>query len=157
MSEIQRTNEFSLRIAEIKKNIKKPKERTRALRGTYYSEAMHYIDNAKETLKKAEIDGRFYTDTEYVKIACKTAYSGVLIAMDGYFDLKGLKIKSNETKDVNFYKYNASKINMNVFNYFNAADNILLGCCRHEITDVFIIKKGITCAKELVDYIRPRI
>ena len=60
-----------------------------ALKETYYSEAVRYMDNAKEYLKNAKKDGNIYRDTKYVRTACGTAYSGLLIALDGFLKLKG--------------------------------------------------------------------
>ncbi len=36
----------------------------------YYAEAIRYMDNAKETLKKAGKDRGEYADDKYVKTAC---------------------------------------------------------------------------------------
>jgi hypothetical protein len=58
------------------------------LKETYYSEATRYMDNAKECLKKAKKEDDYYHDKKYVKMACGAAYSGVLIALDGFLRLK---------------------------------------------------------------------
>jgi len=54
----------------------------------YYSEAMRYMDNAKECLQKAQKEGKYYNDQKYVKMACGTAYNGMLVALDGFLDSK---------------------------------------------------------------------
>jgi len=63
------------------------------LKTKYYNEAIRYMDNAKETLKMAGKEDRFYNDKKYVKTACGTAYNGVLEALDGYFILKDVPKK----------------------------------------------------------------
>lgn len=52
-----------------------------------YKEAMRYVENANETLKLAGKDGKFYIDQKYVRTACGTAYSGILVALDFLFDI----------------------------------------------------------------------
>ena len=51
----------------------------------YYSEAVRYMDNAKECLKKAKKEDNYYNDSKYVSMTCGTAYKGILIALDGFF------------------------------------------------------------------------
>ena len=65
-------------------------EEQQALKKKYYSEAVRYIDNAKECLSKAKKEGGYYNDQKYVRMACGTAYSGLLVALDCYFILKGM-------------------------------------------------------------------
>ena len=45
------------------------------LKQSYYSEAMRYMDKAKEYLKNAKKEDEFYQDKKYVKTACGTAYN----------------------------------------------------------------------------------
>jgi hypothetical protein len=42
-----------------------------------YTEALRYMDNAKETLQKANKEDDFYHDRKYVRTACGTAYKNV--------------------------------------------------------------------------------
>jgi len=39
----------------------------------YHSEAIRYMDNAKEYLKNAKKEDGYYLDKKYVKTACGTA------------------------------------------------------------------------------------
>ncbi len=71
----------------------------------HIKEAKRYIANAKEILReKAKKQDGYYTDAKYVKMAGHTAYTGVLVALDGAFNKK---IKGR--KDVEWYKNNLSK------------------------------------------------
>jgi hypothetical protein len=45
---------------------------------------MRYVKNAKEQLKQAGKDDKFYIDEKYVKSACRLAYSGALLALDKF-------------------------------------------------------------------------
>ena len=62
-------------------------------RETRYREALRYFENAREILRsKARKKDRYYEDGKYVRMACGTAYSGVLKALDVYLNLKGKPI-----------------------------------------------------------------
>jgi hypothetical protein len=70
----------------------------------FHSEAIRYMDNANEYLKNAKKEDGFYLDKKYVKTACGTAYSGILVALDGFFTLKDLKPKGKERKSIDKIK-----------------------------------------------------
>jgi hypothetical protein len=75
-----------------------------------YKEAMRYIANAKDDLKKAGRDGKFFKDAKYVRRASGTAYSGVLIAVDAWLKLKGAVLPRGKTrKTVDFYNAEIAK------------------------------------------------
>jgi hypothetical protein len=62
-----------------------------------YREAAGYIENATDILKtKGNKEGGYYQDTKYVKMACGTAYSGVLLAVDTYLDIKGAPLEKKK-------------------------------------------------------------
>jgi hypothetical protein len=154
---VQTTDSFLRRVTKIEGDITNPKEREQALRDAYFNEAMRYMDNAKETLKKAAMEGEYYTDTKYVKTACGTAYCGVLIALDGYFYLKGVKEDSNKTKDVHFYRYNASKFDRKMLIIFNSV-YATLHCYGYYDgqTNSKQLKIGFEEAKKIINYVKPR-
>ena len=56
-------------------------------------EALRYLQNAKEILKKAPIEDNAYADVKYVQEACGTAYLSILKAIDEYLLNKGLSRK----------------------------------------------------------------
>jgi hypothetical protein len=57
-------------------------------------EARRYLDNAREILStKADKDGGYYSDPKYVKMAGHTAWTGVLVALDGALGVKAGKKK----------------------------------------------------------------
>ena len=56
-------------------------------------EALRYLSNAKEILKKAPIEDNRYADVKYVQEACGTAYLAVLKIIDEYLLKKGLTKK----------------------------------------------------------------
>ena len=56
-------------------------------------EALRYLENAKEILKRAPVEDSRYTDVKFVQEACGTAYLAVLKGIDQYLLRKGLKQK----------------------------------------------------------------
>jgi hypothetical protein len=52
-------------------------------------EALRYLENAKEILKKVPIEDETYTDIKYVQEACGTAYLAVIKAVDEYLVKRG--------------------------------------------------------------------
>jgi phage-related tail protein len=124
----------------------------------YYSEAMRYMDNAKESLKKANKEGKFYRDTKYVSVACGTAYKGVLIALDGFLLMKGVeKPKGKDRKSIEFYHDNISKLDKKMLNYLNSAYKILhLYGYYDGVENVKVIKEGFDDAYTLINKIKPQ-
>ena len=60
-----------------------------------YNEALRYIHNAEEILaNKANKNGMFYQDEKYCKMACGTAYNGVLMAIKEYIKKKNMIIET---------------------------------------------------------------
>lgn len=66
-------------------------------------EALRYLQNAKEILKKAPIEDNRYADVKYVQEACGTAYLAILKAIDAYLLSKGL-IRKELPKSVDAYR-----------------------------------------------------
>ena len=124
----------------------------------YYSEAMRYMDNAKECLQKAQKEGKYYNDQKYVRMACGTAYNGVLIALDGFFTLKDIKIpKGKERKSIEFYHNNLAKLDRKMLNTLNNVYKVLhLWGYYDGIEDVIIVKRGLEDAKTIINTIKPK-
>ena len=123
-----------------------------------YFEAVRYMNNAKEALQKAnkEDDG-YYTDKKYVRVACGTAYSGVLVALDAWFEIKGVKNpKRNNRKSVDFYKRNISLIDKKMSDRFDTVYEVLhlVGYYDGE-RRIKTIQSGFEVAYEIIDKIKP--
>ncbi len=125
-----------------------------------YKEAYRYIDNAKEILRtKAKKKGKFYDDAKYVRMACNTAYSGLLIALNDYFLQKGIQFpkpkgKRHQSLNVDFYLKNLGKINKTKLKEFNSAYNYLhlLGGYDGDLI-VNTSKTGIDLAQSVIDWV----
>ena len=86
-------------------------------------EAKRYLTNAREILKTKAGNGvpGYYADAKYVKMACHTAWGGVLVALDAKIPPppKGTR------KSVDVYKQYLSTRNKKVLNDFVSAYNYL--------------------------------
>ena len=123
----------------------------------YYSEAIRYMDNAKENLQKAGKEDKFYNDKKYVKAACGIAYSGLLVALDGFLILKGINKPNRKVrKSIEYYQENIAGIDKKMLNYLNSAYNILhLSGYYDGIQSVNVIKEGFDHAYTLIERIKP--
>ena len=125
------------------------------IRTTYYNEAIRYMENARETLKKAGKQDRFYVDEKYVKTACGIAYNGVLKALDGYLLLKGIEKKKGR-KDIEYYQDAIAIIDKKLLNYINSAYMILhLHGYYDGIRDARVISEGFNLAFSIIERIKP--
>jgi len=127
------------------------------LKTKYYSEAMRYMDNAKECLKNAKKEDGYYTDKKYVKMACGTAYSGVLVALDYFLELKGIKKpKGKVRKSIEFYQENLSNHDKKMLTILNSAYDILhLSGYYDGIENASVIKTGFEEAYKIIERIKP--
>jgi hypothetical protein len=123
----------------------------------WYTEAVRYMNNAKETLRRAGKDGSYYTDPKYVQTACGTAYSGVLIALDAWFVLKEIpKLSRRQRKSIDYYMANVAAIDKKIAAALRMAYNILhLDGYYDGITGVKAIENGFDAAYEIIEKIKP--
>lgn len=125
------------------------------IKAEYYKEAIRYMDNAKETLKKAGKVGDEFQDDKYVKTACGIAYIAVLKALDGYFTIKEVKAPKKR-KSIEFYRDNIAKIDRKLMAHLNNAYTILhLDGYYDGIVIVDTINSGLKSAYTIIDKIKP--
>ena len=120
-----------------------------------YEEAMRYVENAREILKSAGKDDKFYIDEKYVKIACGTAYSGILVALDCLFDIKKIP-KRRGRKSIDYYQNNLAQIDKKLLKELNSAYRLLHleGYCEGE-TNSKTIDVGFDSAISVIDALKP--
>ena len=125
----------------------------------YYGEATRYMDNAKECLKKAKKEDNYYLDPKYVRMACGTAYNGVLLALDCFLTLRGIDSpKGKKRKSIEYYQENISKIDKKILNTVNSTYEILhLWGYYDGITSVKVVKEGFDEADKIIDKIKPAL
>jgi len=124
-----------------------------------YREALRYISNASEILRtKAKKKDKYYEDDKYVRMACGTAYNGVLLAAETYLEMKGKSIekKKGTRIKVEDYRTRLAKIDLKVLKTFNTAYEILhlVGYYEGE-TKYGVIREGLDSAVDLINQIRP--
>jgi hypothetical protein len=129
------------------------------LKEKYYGEAMRYMDNAREYLKNAKKEDNIYRDPKYVRTACGTAYNGVLIAMDGFLILKGIKKPTKkDRKSIEFYQSNLGKLDRKMLDNLNIVYKILhLFGYYDGIEDAIVVKRGFDLADTLIEKIKPAL
>ncbi|RRB02673.1 DUF5618 family protein [Larkinella rosea] len=117
-------------------------------------DAKRYIDNAREILReKARKEDRFYQDTKYVKLAGHAAYTGILVALDGFL---GKKTKGRI--DVDWYKSQLAKLDKKVLNTFVSAYDILhLSMAYDGNPNVNVAKEGLDNAETLIKWVESKI
>lgn len=117
-------------------------------------EPKRYMQNAKDLLKKAGREDGHYKDPKYVRMACGTAYSGVLLALDSYLVSKNKQIvkKKYQRKNVNDYQEALSQLNKRLLHKFDAAYHVLhLDGYYDGVQERKIIDAGISVADEIVE------
>jgi len=138
-------------------NIAMSIQEQKEVKAKYYSEAVRYMDNAREYLKNAQKEGNYYRDIKYVKTACGTAYNGVLVALDGFLILKGRqKSKGKERKSIEYYQKNLGTLDRKMLDYLNGAYKILhLWGYYDGIEKATIVKEGFDDATRIINRIKP--
>lgn len=120
-----------------------------------YNEAMRFIENAKEQLRKAGIDGKFYEDEKYVKSASGIAYSGTLVALDELFQIKNMP-KRRGRKSIEYYQDNLSKLDKKLLKELNTAYRILhLEGYYEGETKIQSIDSGFDSAITIIEALKP--
>jgi hypothetical protein len=131
-------------------------EEQQELKQKNYAEAMRYMDNAEETLRKAKKEDNFYADRKYVRTACGTAYNGVLLALDTYLKLKDVELPKKRRRSIDFYTQHIAKLDGKMLQNLNDVYDILhLSGYYDGILNALVINEGFTNAHEIISKIRP--
>jgi hypothetical protein len=116
-------------------------------------EAKRYVENARTILREKAIKRDYlYTDRKYVKMAGHTAYTGVLLALDGLFG-----IKEKGRKDINWYRDQVARTNKKLLTNFMSAYELLhLSMSYDGNLDVSTAKSGLRHADEIIQWVEQR-
>lgn len=125
-----------------------------------FLEVARYINNAQDILKtKGNKKEGFYQDVKYVKMACGTAYSAVLMALETYFEIKGvpiLKKRKNSRPSVEDFEKRLAGLDKKLLKEFNVTYNVLhLDGYYDGITKYGVIQEGMGSAIEIINKIKP--
>ncbi|GAP71298.1 hypothetical protein SAMD00024442_10_30 [Candidatus Symbiothrix dinenymphae] len=133
-----------------------PNEQQEIIKQNAYVESMRYMSNAKETLQKARKEDNFYADQKYVRSACGTAYSGMLLALDAHLKLKGVDMPTKKRRSIEFYTANVGKLDGKLLKELNAAYSILhLSGYYDGIQVASVVKDGFDLAYSIIERIKP--
>jgi hypothetical protein len=126
------------------------------LRENSYAEAMHYMDNAKEILKKAGKEDDFYNSKKHVRSTCGIAYCGVLIALDAHLELKSVEMPKKKRRPISFYTYNIAQVDNKLLQYLDGVYEMLhLSGYYDGNRDARVIAAGFEHAYRIIDKIKP--
>ena len=116
-------------------------------------EAHRYLENAKEILReKAQKEKGYYQDQKYVKMAGHTAYTGVLMALDGHF-----RGERKRRKSVEWYKDALAKEDKKILTTFNSAYHtlhLLMGYDGEQ--NVKIVKASLEEAEKIINWVETK-
>lgn len=122
-------------------------------------EAIRYLNNAKEILSKAKIEGRFYADKKPIREACGTAYLAILEAINEALLSKGFTKKELPKKVEEYEK--ALKKHLSIHNgkllkeFVGLYDTLhIAGYYRGLIYDVNVVKEIIKTTKDFIDKVK---
>jgi hypothetical protein len=117
------------------------------------NEARRYVNNAKEILReKAGKENGVYRDRKYVRLAGHAAYWGVLVALDGLFE-----VKKGKRKSVEWYQEQLRKTDRKLLDSFNAAyDTLHLAMGYDGNISADVSAAGITTAENIINWVETR-
>jgi hypothetical protein len=122
-----------------------------------FAEANRYMDNAKDTLKKARKEDNLYDDKKYVRTACGTAWHAVLIALDAFLLLKGAPPpQKKKRKSIEYYLMHIGEHDRKFLKELNTAYEIIhLNGYYDGVLDARVIAAGFEYAYKIIERIRP--
>ena len=114
-------------------------------------EAERYLQNAKQILsEKAGKDGNYYSDKKYVKLAGHAAWSAVLVALDGAFNVK--KSKRNRV-NIDDYANAVEKVDKKMPRYLsNAYDTLHLALGYDGNLNYKVVQDGLQEAQYMINW-----
>ena len=125
----------------------------------HYREAPRCMGNASEMLRtKANKRDRCYQDPKYVRMACGTACNAVLLALDVYFQLKGMpqEKKKNSRTNVKDFDSRLAMLDKKMLSEFKTTYQVLhLDGYYEGLTTYDTIRSGMDSANRIVNKIRP--
>jgi uncharacterized protein DUF5618 len=115
-----------------------------------FDEATRYMSNARKELGLAMKHDKVYEDLKHMRVACGTAYLGVLRAVDGIFILRNIP-KPKGKGSIEYYQEGLSKIDKKMLRSLNVAYRILhIDGYYDGFNDVKIITYGFEEAENIL-------
>jgi len=115
------------------------------------TEALRYLDNAREILKSIPVEDNTYTDIKLVKKAFKTAYLAVLKAIDGYLIRNGV-VKKELPRSFDDYTQMLGKFDRKLMRRFETLykELYIAGYYSGLIYDVAMVGDVLKAAKSFI-------
>lgn len=122
-------------------------------------DANRYLSNANEILEEKAIrDNGQYRDKKYIKMAGRTGYEGVLLALDHLITQQNGIQKKQALKSVEHYRAFLTIYDKKLLSYFNDLYIVLhLKLGYDGVSDTGIVKRGMAMAKEFIEKIATRL
>jgi len=122
-------------------------------------EALRYLQNAKEILRKAPTEDGRYADVKYVQEACGAAYLAVLKAIDEYLLNKGVTRKelpkSVDAYRIALQKHLTTRDGKLLREFERLYDELhIAGYYRALLAHVNIVKGALKAAEEFIEKIK---
>jgi len=116
------------------------------------TEALRYLDNAREILKSIPVEDNTYIDIKLVRKACKMAYLAVLKATDGYLIRNGVT-KKKLPRSFDDYIQVLGKFNRKLMRRFETLykELYIAGYYSGLIYDVDMVKNVLKAAKSFIE------
>ncbi|MDR0518334.1 MAG: DUF5618 family protein [Fibromonadaceae bacterium] len=137
-------------------------EEQEKIKAKEYAKAMRFMANAKDDLKQAGRDGRFFEDPKYVSSASGIAYRGVLIALEAWLQLKGVEMpKENKRgeikgKSIGFYREHLRRLDKRFLRELNGVYEALHLAGYYDCTiSASTIDDGFEIADGIIERIKP--
>jgi hypothetical protein len=132
-----------------------------AIKRVAYKEAMHYMKEAKVLMKKAPKDDGyddFIKHKRDLNKICKTAYSGMSVALDAYLRLaNAASISKRDRSNVYYMKDFLRKMDIDISTDLYSAHNLLLWmCCDYGMTGTRVVEMGFENVMNIINKIKPR-
>ena len=123
------------------------------------NEALRYLDNAKEILRKAPIEDDTYADVKYVQEACGTAYLAILKAIDKYLEKKGIDEKDLPQSVDGYREMIRKHVMMHDGKLLKEFEKLykalhIAGYYRGLLEDVAMVKDALRAAKVFIEKIK---
>ena len=122
-------------------------------------EPLRYLQNAKDILKKAPIEGKRYSDVKFVREACGTAYLAILKSIDEYLLNKGMSRKELP-RSVDAYR-KALKKHIAIRNgkllreFEDLYDELhIAGYYRGNLHSIGVVKESLKSAKSFIEKVK---
>tara|TARA_B100000315_G_scaffold43412_1_gene38316 strand:- start:5275 stop:5649 length:375 start_codon:yes stop_codon:yes gene_type:complete len=122
-------------------------------------EPLRYLQNAKDILKKAPIEGKRYSDVKFVREACGTAYLAILKSIDEYLLNKGMSRKKLP-RSVDAYR-KALKKHIAIRNgkllreFEDLYDELhIAGYYRGNLHSIGVVKESLKSAKSFIEKVK---